>query len=116
MLYHNMCQRNCLYCGMRRESKIQRYTHVLLQPGETLTELFDYGVKNLLIEAGEQTGENRYNWYERTLDQIKNDENDYNKNNNVLILLFLYFNFYILIDKLSWSCRFKYWRISSISL
>lgn len=30
MLYHNMCQRNCLYCGMRRESNIQRYTHVLV--------------------------------------------------------------------------------------
>lgn len=44
--------------------------------------MLDYGIKSLVIEAGEQAGENRYDWYERTLDQITHDEEDYNKKHN----------------------------------
>lgn len=52
--FSNICKRNCLYCGLRRDNlNVQRYRLTKEQIIEFAQKAVDYGYKTLVLQSGE---------------------------------------------------------------
>jgi biotin synthase len=51
--FSNYCKRDCLYCGIRASSKVQRYRMSPYEIVSTAIEAADYGVDTIILQSGE---------------------------------------------------------------
>ncbi|MCX7703696.1 MAG: [FeFe] hydrogenase H-cluster radical SAM maturase HydE [Planctomycetota bacterium] len=56
--YSNICSRNCLYCGLRKDNKnLKRYTMTVEEILDTAAQGFDNGIRTFVLQSGENDSE-----------------------------------------------------------
>ena len=73
--FSNVCEKNCLYCGLRRDLKIDRYTMTKEEILSTAKFCSDKGFGSLCIQSGEITSQKRLEFLVDVISTIKKDYN-----------------------------------------
>ncbi len=71
----NICEKNCFYCGLRKDLKIYRYTMTKKEILEAAKFCFDKGFGSLCIQSGEITTKKRLNFLIDIISTIKKKYN-----------------------------------------
>ncbi len=70
--YSNVCRKNCLYCGIRRDNgSVERYTLAKTEVLDAARLADRYGFGSVVLQAGELTGENHIAAVEELVRSIK---------------------------------------------
>lgn len=68
----NICRKNCLYCGIRKDNKkVERYTLDDRQVIDTVRQALDSGFGSIVLQSGERTDKNFTSRVARLVRQIK---------------------------------------------
>ncbi|MCK5707384.1 MAG: [FeFe] hydrogenase H-cluster radical SAM maturase HydE [Candidatus Aureabacteria bacterium] len=67
----NICQKNCYYCGVRRDSEINRYSLLQTEILDSAEFAYKKGYASIVIQAGEQTSEKYTAFISDTIKKIK---------------------------------------------
>ncbi|MCX7927793.1 MAG: [FeFe] hydrogenase H-cluster radical SAM maturase HydE [Candidatus Omnitrophica bacterium] len=55
--FSNICIRNCLYCGLRRDnSKLKRYRMSMSEIDKTAQKIIEKGIKTVILQSGDDPG------------------------------------------------------------
>ncbi|NGX44443.1 MAG: [FeFe] hydrogenase maturase subunit HydE [Candidatus Anoxychlamydiales bacterium] len=71
----NVCEKNCLYCGLRRDLKIDRYTMTKEEILNAAKFCSDKGYGSLCIQSGEITTQKRLEFLVDVISSIKKEYN-----------------------------------------
>lgn len=72
--FSNLCQRNCLYCGIRAgNSKVERFTLSLDEIGETARWCAENGYGSITLQSGERSDAAFVDFVEQAIRRIKAD-------------------------------------------
>jgi biotin synthase len=73
----NVCNKNCFYCGLRKDNKkIKRYVLSDNDFVESVELALELGIKSIVIQSGEATNKNNINSITKLLNKIKKIDDD----------------------------------------
>jgi len=73
--FSNVCEKNCLYCGLRKDLKIDRYTMTKKEILSAAKFCFDRGYGSLCMQSGEITSQKRLEFLVDVISAIKKEYN-----------------------------------------